>query len=948
MSHERWEQISRIYHAALEAGDEDRGRFLAEACAGDPDLRAEVESLLSKHGQAGGFLGNPAIKEMASQLGDGPPSLLGRKLGPYQMLGLIGSGGMGEVYKALDTRLNRSVAIKVLPRHLSEQTDLRRRFEQEARAIAALSHPHICSLYDIGSHDGIDFLVMEYLEGETLSHRLKQGPLPLRETLRFATEIASALEQAHRQGVIHRDLKPGNIMLTESGAKLLDFGLAKARVLRESPTLSTTVSEGESLTEAGMILGTPGYMSPEQVRGEELDARSDIFSFGSVLYEMVTGQKAFSGTSRMSTISAILREEPKPVSAISRATPTELQKLISRCLQKEPARRFPHATELKAALEKLKADSDSKRPRFGRAKFALLAAVLLLVMAAVPYWLMRSRPSEPEPLLTAVPLTSYPGAEWYPSFSPDGNQVAFQWGGAKQDKPDIYVKVIGNEPPLRLTTDPASDYCPAWSPDGRWIAFCRGLPGAKVAVMLISPLGGPERKLAEANSPDEYLTGARLAWSADSRSLVMLDSAGPYTPSGLFLLSVETGRKQRLTSPPANIEGDSGPAISPDGRKLVFSRYTDSASSDLYLQDLSNDLKPVAGPRPLTSGNRRAISPAWTPDGKEIVFSTIAGIGTGLWRVAVSGASKPRKLAFAPDDAYMPALSRQGRRLAYTQGRLNSDIWRVQLDGPNRRADEPVRLITSSYDEHSVDYSPDGKRISFISERSGAREVWMCASDGTDPVQLSFMGATAMTGYPRWSPDGQRLVFDSTAEGKFNVYVVDVGGGGPRRLTDYPADNGAPNWSRDGRSIYFASNRTKRWEIWKMPSEGGEAVQVTVNGGVVAFESPDGRSVYFTKSDVRGPLWKVPVGGGEETKALGSVGAFDFTVSQNGIYSAQPNPDGGASVNLLSFVTGKTTIAATIRGRLFHAGLSVSPDGRHLLFAQQDPQVDLMLVEDFR
>jgi len=272
MTPERWEQISRLYYTALEVGDKERVHFLEEACSEDPDLRAEVESLLATHEQAGGFLGKPAMEEVARQLKEEPPSFIGRQLGPYQILGLLGAGGMGEVYKAKDTRLNRTVAIKVLPKHLAERKGLRQRFEREARAIAGLNHPHICALYDIGSHTGVDFLVMEYLEGEQLNERLKKGPLPLELLLQVAMEIASALEQAHRQGVIHRDLKPGNIMLTEGGAKLLDFGLAKqtggthalSRVA-ESDRAQSARSTRESLTETGMILGTLEYMAPEQV-----------------------------------------------------------------------------------------------------------------------------------------------------------------------------------------------------------------------------------------------------------------------------------------------------------------------------------------------------------------------------------------------------------------------------------------------------------------------------------------------------------------------------------------------------------------------------------------------------------------------------------------------------------------------------------------------------------
>src|SRR5262245_28242435 len=314
MTPERWQQVDKLFEQALEKEPDRRGPFLDEACVGDAELRQEVESLLAYDRQARQFINQPALQVTAEKLASEPPSLVGRKLGPYQIQAVLGAGGMGEVYKARDTRLNRTIAIKVLPRYLSERADLRQRFEREARAIAGLNHPNICALYDVGREEGIDFLVMEYVEGETLSHRLRKGPLPTEQLLRSTVEIATALDQAHRHGVIHRDLKPGNIMLTKAGAKLLDFGLAK-RAAREGETLGEpargdarppTETKSESLTEEGMILGTLEYMAPEQVEGKETDTRTDIFALGVVIYEMATGRKAFEGDSKASLAAAIL------------------------------------------------------------------------------------------------------------------------------------------------------------------------------------------------------------------------------------------------------------------------------------------------------------------------------------------------------------------------------------------------------------------------------------------------------------------------------------------------------------------------------------------------------------------------------------------------------------------------------------------------------------------
>src|SRR5262249_37815135 len=314
----------------------------------------EVESLLAYDRQAERFINQPALQATAEKLASEPPSLVGRKLGPYQIQSVLGAGGMGEVYKAKETRLNRRVAIKVLRRYLSERADLRQRFEREARAIAGLNHPNICALHDIGREEGIDFLVMEYVDGETLSHRLRKGPLPTEQLLRTAVEIATALDQAHRQGVIHRDLKPGNIMLTKTGAKLLDFGLAKQNrppLTRWDYRGAESATESESLTEEGMILGTLEYMAPEQVEGKETDTRTDIFALGVVIYEMATGRKAFEGDSKASLTAAILTSEPPPITKIQPLTPAALDRVVRGCLAKDPEERWQTARDLARELK---------------------------------------------------------------------------------------------------------------------------------------------------------------------------------------------------------------------------------------------------------------------------------------------------------------------------------------------------------------------------------------------------------------------------------------------------------------------------------------------------------------------------------------------------------------------------------------------------------------------
>ncbi|HSB13827.1 MAG TPA: protein kinase [Bryobacteraceae bacterium] len=691
-------------------------------------------------------------------------------------------------------------------------------------------------------------------------------------------------------------------------------------------------------------------MSPEQAQGKKVDARSDIFSFGAVLYEMVTGQRAFQGDSSMSTLAAILSKEPKPVSEIAPATPHDLAKIISRCLRKDPEKRFQHMADLKVALAELKEESESGKlaaqPVVAvtnhRRLLWISAAAVLVVAAVASTWFLRTKAPPPEVAMTSAPLTTYAGSESMPTFSPDGNQVAFVWNGNAQDNFDIYVKLIRTEPPLRLTTDPAGDASPAWSPDGRSIAFLRAT-GDGAEVLLIPALGGPERKVAEVlRRPQRPSIPPLLAWLPHGDGLVFADASSADESTGLFLFSMKTGERRRLTSPPKASVGDSGVAISPDGEKLVFVRTFSFQNSHLYLLALSSDLRPVGEPERIATNLQACYNPAWTSDGKDIVFSAVEQGNERLWRIPASGSAVARPLA-AGEGGDDPAISRQGNRLAYRVGATDSNLWKVAISGQG--TNHPVKVISSSRQDVNAQYSPDGKRIVFASDRSGDMEIWASNADGSAPAQLTSLGAHS--GTPRWAPDGRRIAFDSNKEGRFQIYSIDAGGGVPQRLTRSPVDDAAPSWSRDGKQIYFSSKRTGRWEVWKMPAEGGDPVQVTRQGGFSPFESPDRQLVYCQKTEGNSEVWKVPVDGGQESKVLDPVGGRQFAVADQGIYfiryrAATP------TLQVFRFATGETKEITRI-GTPTMMGLSVSPDGRSLLYTQID-QVgsDLMLVENFR
>jgi Tol biopolymer transport system component/predicted Ser/Thr protein kinase len=904
--------------------------------------------------------------------------MIGKTLGHYQITEKLGEGGMGVVYKARDTHLDRFVAIKVLPAEKVADPERKRRFVQEAKAASALNHPNIIHIYDIDHAEGTDYIAMEYVAGKTLDQRIGRRGLRLSEALKYAVQIADALAKAHSAGIVHRDLKPTNIMVNEDGVvKVLDFGLAKLteQVQGDETASTATIDDGgRPITEEGIIVGTVAYMSPEQAEGKKVDARSDIFSLGSVLYEMVTGQKAFQGTSKISTLSAILHQEPKAVSGIMPTIPTDFEKLISRCLRKDPAKRLQHMDDVKIALDELKEDSDSGKlaagapvRRRGRSylwlSMTLAAGAVLAVVAWL--WLGRSRPAAEEGTLTAVPLTAYPGTETCPSFSPDGTQVAFQWcpeGWATGKNCDIYVKQIGMEPPYPLTDTPEQEYGPAWSPDGRFIAFLRQLSTEKVALVLIPQRGGPQRVLAEldASKAGTALDGPYLAWTPDSKWVVSPVPEVGRRIWSLCLFSVETGEKRQVTNAATEVGGgDTAPAISPNGRVMAFARIR-APVSELCLLSLGEGYKPQGEPERIPADNPYNIGAAWTPDGSDIVFSAGVRVGThvsinhGLWRVAAAEPAKARRLPFAQDNARSPGISRLGNRLAYAVERGDTNIWRIDLQGPDRKAGVPFKLISSTRSEHGARLSPDGKRIVFQSDRSGVNEIWVCDNDGANPVKLTSVGGSARDlSLGEWSPDSKSIVFDMNVGSNFGVHVISAGGGVPRRLTTAPKWVSFPCWSRDGQSIYFRSGRGGTTQVWKMPAGGGDAVQISHDPEGVdrLHESPDGKFLYYSKGWPNPQsVWRVAAEGGEATKVLDGVHTTaGWTVGGHGIYFfAKPDEKGHSDLSIYEFATGKTRKIATIE-RPVTWYVEVSRDDRTLLYTQVDEAgSDLMLVENFR
>ncbi|MBP1599302.1 MAG: pknB 18, partial [Acidobacteria bacterium] len=664
--------------------------------------------------------------------------------------------------------------------------------------------------------------------------------------------------------------------------------------------------------------------------------------------------------------SAILHQEPKPVSGIAPTIPADLEKLINRCLRKDPARRFQYMADVKVALEELKEDSDSGRLQATPAKakqFKLrqllvgVAAIVAAIALAVGgwYWLGRQRSVEPEADLRSVPLTSYPGQEETPSFSPDGNSVAFQWckggawspGAAGGADCDIYVKQIGFEPPSQLTTDPAQEFSPAWSPDGQFIAYLRGLSSSDAALLVKPRTGGQERVLVESGVAMAFgdVVLPYVAWTPDSKWLVFPYAEPGKSGGGLYLFSLETMEKRKLTD-----GRDASPAFSPDGRSLVFTRWRGWRSETCLLR-LGPNFVPQGAPETVAAtGERFSWAAAWAPDGSEIVFSSGAHTSGSLWRAAASASAKPHRLAVAADRVGSLAVSRQGSRLAYVLPMSKTSVWRVDLRGLSITPTAASQFISSTRREFDPAYSPDGRRISFMSDRSGSFEIWACDSDGSNAVQLTSFGEFARGS--RWSADGRSLVFEAAAGGNHDIYVMGANGGAPRRLTTDPAFDKFPCWSRDGQSVYFVSNRSGSYEIWKMPVAGGEAVQISRNQGDLPQESPDGRSLYYMKGQPypeECSVWRMLAGGGEETRVIDSFQCDGgWHVGEQGVYFfAKPDEKGRSELQLHEFATGKTRKILTVERPVM--GITASPDGRTILWTQSDQAgSDLMLVENFR
>ncbi|MGH9628970.1 MAG: winged helix-turn-helix domain-containing protein [Bryobacteraceae bacterium] len=579
-----------------------------------------------------------------------------------------------------------------------------------------------------------------------------------------------------------------------------------------------------------------------------------------------------------------------------------------------------------------------------RAGLWIAAAVLVAATGAGAFFLVSDRAAPAVGRL--VPLTSFRGREIYPALSPDGNRVAFSWNGEKQDNFDIYVLPVPSGTPVRLTTDLADDISPAWSPDGRTLAFLRRLGGDRGQLVLVAATGGPEHILREVLDSELLTSPGRLvslAWSPDGRWIAASHRESERLGEGIYLFSL-TGESRQLTSAPDY--GDHMPAFSPDGRSLAFCRLPGFSTSEIYLLPLDG-----GAARPLTTYKRWSVNPVWTRDGRGILH--IFGDrprGQRLLRIIDVSDTKAswRGIPSSEDASEISA----GRHLVYSRQIDDDNIWRAKLPAAGDSPSAAELFISSTRGDYIPKYSPDGKRVAFVSSRTGPPEIWTSRADGSNPVQMTFFGGP-LVGVLNWSPDGQWIVFHARPEGQADVFVIPAAGGSPKRLTSHVADDTWPNFSRDGRWIYFGSARSGKFRIWKMPAAGGEAVPVMGAVGNGAIESVDGQMLYYRSgSDAQAmSIWRVPVEGGQPVRVAGPAHdwPFGFAVTPDGVYYPAPPHSGELRfIRFLSFASGQTTPVA-VASRPFVLEMSVSPDSKYILFDQLDEiRSDLMLVENFR
>jgi len=830
MTPERWAKVRDVLGQALELDPEKRSQYLDDACANDPSLRSEVESLLSSDESArSSFLESPPT----------PPAALikGTRLGDYEIISLVGAGGMGEVYRARDTKLKRDVAIKVLPAYWSRDPERLERFELEARAAAALNHPNITSIFHVGQHDGSPYMVTELLQGETLRERLRRGPIPLRRAIEYAVQTAHGLAAAHDRGIVHRDLKPENLFVTKDGrVKILDFGLARLGSSKEASGEEATVTQR---TDPGVVLGTAGYMSPEQVRGKTVDHRADIFAFGTILYEMVTGKQPFRKSTSAETMTAILNEEPPSISQITPATPLGMQRVVHRCLEKDPEQRFHSSHDLAFALEAL---SDSgvtsssggqaqATPRWTRSRIGVTLAATLIVLVAVVLAYRLTRP-EPAPRLSNFVQLTHDGRQ-KALIGTDGSRLIFvtaspEYSGMAE------MSTSGGEP-KRLPLLPSSEFTPfTLSHDGSELLASDAQEGGTGTGPLWSLplLGGGGRRIGDVQATD-------AAMSLDGKMLAYCNG------NQLHVAKTDGSDDRKIATMPSPnfVNFVENPVWSPDGQHLRFdvgaqrsgpAAVDDTTGLSSSIWEISKDGTGIH--RLFASGDSPpdVCCGKWSNDRRYFLFRSRGQIWAQPQnRDPFRFETKPVQLTSSPLTLATPQFSADGKRLFVVGRSYRGELMRYDI-----KSGQFVPFLGGVSGE-SPTFSKDGDWVAYVSYPEGT--LWRSRLDGSDRRQLTFPPGYAYG--PHWSPDGKQILYNELgSDGQPKACLISAEGGRCKQVT--PSDPNfqvAPNWSPDGTKIVFSGEfNDPETEIRILDLATNEVFPVPGSRGIFApIWSPD-------------------------------------------------------------------------------------------------------------
>ena len=772
---------------------------------------------------------------------------------------------MGEVYKARDTRLERTVALKVLPEHVSSDPEVRRRFEREARAISALSHPNICTLFDVGNENGQEYLVMEYLDGETLAGRLMRGPLPLEELMAYGMDIADALEKAHRQGIIHRDLKPGNIVITRSGAKLLDFGLAKWMPAGEKSILGRVDDDTAPLTSQGTLLGTIPYMAPEQLEGKNVDTRTDIFAFGAILYEMATGVRAFSATSNASLIAAIMREEPPTASRLRSLTPHGLDQIIRTCLAKNPDERYQSAHDIKLALQMLRSGVEPLPVDPGRQRPWLLPAIVsavavaAMLVAGAAVWVRPKAP--PRQFRFGV---HPPAGSTFPSLgeggglalSQDGRQLVFE-ATTPDGRTYLWLRALDSETPELLEGTAGGEY-PFWSPDGTSIAW---FADGKLKRMTLPD--GPPQTICDAP------TGRGGSWSASGVIVFAPSSNG-----GLFRVSASGGVPEPATAPSKETYSHRWPAFIDEERFLFVAQSQRPSERGVFAGSLTSKETKRLLPAPASVAFA-------APDDLFHVRDGVL-VRQKLDRADLALGSEARPVAdhivYFVDRAYVPIAAGAGNTIAFR--RSGAARMRITWHGRDGRR---IGAIGELGEFEGIALSPDGTRVAFgyFDVAESLNHVAIAPAQGGVPRRFTFARGNQYS--PVWSPDASQLAFSDDEAGVDTLTAKPLAGTGNERalIPKPPSSTYAQSWSPDGQHILYRAQDTKTgYDVWAVSLASGRAfpyLNAPSDESQATF-SPDGQWVAYTSTEsgrpevyvqpfpATGAKWQVSVSGGEQPR----------------------------------------------------------------------------------